>query len=136
MNAGEIRELHMSIPDPLNVSVCVEELRLLKDGWLEGGGRAPSHEGLDWLSRVFDAYYPENLPLPYLYPTEEGGVQAEWSLGPKEVSLEIELRSHAGEWHVLDMETDAVSEQTLNIDNANDWKWLVEQIRQMNKEEE
>ena len=56
-------------------------------------------------------------------------MQAEWSLGPKEVSLEIELRSHAGEWHVLDMETDAVSEQTLNIDNANDWKWLLEQLQ-------
>ena len=119
----------------MDISTRLDELRSLRDGWLEGGGRALSHEGLDWLSRTFERYYPANLPLPYLYPTEEGGVQAEWSLGPKEVSLEIELRSHAGEWHVLDMETDAVSEQTLNINNANDWEWLVEQIRQMNKEE-
>ena len=118
----------------MDISNRLDELRSLKDGWLEGGGLAPPHEGLDWLSRTFVRYYPENLPPPYLYPTEEGGVQAEWSLGPKEVSLEIELRSHSGEWHVLDMETDAVSERTLNIDNANAWKWLVEQIRQMNKE--
>ena len=127
---------HVSILDPLDIPARLEELRLLKNGWLEGGGRALSREGLDWLSRTFERHYPENLPLPYLYPTEEGGVQAEWSLGPKEVSLEIEFRSHSGEWHVLDMETNEVSEQTLNINNANDWKWLVEQIRQMNKEEE
>ena len=120
--------------DPLDITARLEELRLLKNGWLEGGGRALSHEGLDWLSRTFERHYSENLPPPYLYPTEEGGVQAEWSLGPKEVSLEIELRSHSGEWHALDMETDAVSERTLNINNANDWKWLVEQIRQMNEE--
>ncbi len=122
--------------DPLDITARLEELRSLKDGWLEGDGRALSYEGLDWLSRTFEQYYPENLPPPYLYPTEEGGVQAEWSLSPKEVSLEIEFGSHSGEWHVLDMETNEVSERTLNINNANDWKWLVEQIRQMNKEEE
>ena len=120
----------------VDISAQLDELRLMQNGWLEGEGLAPSHEGLDWLSRVFDDHYPENLPLPYLYPTEEGGVQAEWSLGPKEVSLEIELSSHSGEWHVLDMETNAVSERTLNIKDAGDWKWLVEQIRQMNQEEE
>ena len=124
----------VSIPDPLDVTARLEELRSLKDGWLEGGGRALSHEGLDWLLRSFNQHYPENLPPPYLYPTEEGGVQAEWSLGPKEVSLEIELRSYSGEWHVLDMETNEVCERTLNINSANDWKWLVEQVRQMNEE--
>ena len=122
-------------PDSLDITARLEELRALKDGWLEGDGQTLSREGLDWLLRTFERHYPENLPPPYLYPTEEGGVQAEWSLGPKEVSLEIELRSHSGGWHVLDMETNEVSERTLNINNANDWKWLVEQIRQMNKEE-
>ena len=127
---------HVDIRDPLDISARLDDLRLMKNGWLEGEGLAPSHEGLDWLLRVFNDHYPENLPLPYLYPTEEGGVQAEWSLGPKEVSLEIELSSHSGEWHALDMETNTVSERTLNIENVSDWKWLVEQIRQMNQDEE
>ena len=126
----------VSLLDPLDIAIRLEELRLLKDGWLEGGGRALSHKGLDWLSRSFKQHYPEDLPLPYLFPTEEGGVQAEWSLGPKEVSLEIELSSRSGEWHTLDMETNEVSERTLNLEDAGDWKWLVEQIRQMNKGEE
>ena len=127
---------HGDIRDPLDISARLDELRLMKNGWLEGKGLAPPHEGLDWLSRAFDEHYPKNLPLPYLYPTEEGGVQAEWSLGPKEISLDIELSSHSGEWHVLDVETDDVSERTLNIEDAGDWKWLVEQIRHMNQEEE
>ena len=125
-----------NIRDPLDISAQLDDLRLMKNGWLEGEGLVPPHEGLDWLSQAFTDHYPENLPLPHLYPTEEGSVQAEWSLGPKEVSLEIELRSHSGKWHVLDMETNDVSERTLNIEDAGDWKWLVEHIRQMNQDEE
>ncbi len=127
---------HVSIIDALDISARLDELRLMKNGWLEGKGLAPPHVGLDWLSRAFDDHYPGNLPLPYLYPTEEGGIQAEWTLGPKEVSLEIELSRHSGEWHVLDMETNDVSERTLNIEDVSDWRWLAEQIRQMNQEEE
>ena len=125
----------VSLLDPLDIAARLDELRLLKDGWLEGGGRALSHKGLDWLSRSFNQHYPEDLPLPYLFPTEEGDVEAEWRLGQKEVSLEIELDNHFGEWHTLDMETNAVSERTLNVNDASNWKWLVEQIRQMNEEE-
>ena len=127
---------HTDTRDSLDISAQLDDLRLMKNGWLEGEGLVPPHEGLDWLSQAFTDHYPGNLPRPYLYPTEEGGVQAEWSLGPKEVSLEIELSSHSGEWHVLDMETNDVSERTLNIEDADDWKWLVEQIQQMNQDEE
>ena len=68
---------HVNIRDPLDISARLDDLRLMKNGWLEGNGLAPPHEGLDWLSRAFDDHYPKNLPLPYLYPTEEGGVQAD-----------------------------------------------------------
>ena len=120
----------MNIHDPLDISARLRELRLLKDGWLDGQGVAPSEEGLDWLSQAFDQHYPEDLPLPCLYPTEEGGVEAEWQFGSRGDSLEIELSSYSGEWHALDMEANTVSERTLNLDDAEDWKWLVEQIRQ------
>lgn len=94
---------HVNILDILDVGVQIDELRLVEDGWLEGRGTAPSEAGLDWLLEVFDRHFPDDTPLPHLYPTETGGVQAEWSLGTQEVTLELDLETHKGEWHVLDM---------------------------------
>lgn len=127
---------HVSILDALDISARLDELRPLKNGWLEGRGVAPSSEGLHWLSLAFAQHYPEDLSLPFLYPTEEGGVRAEWSLEPHEASLDINLATHAAEWHVLNMETDAEDSRTLNLNDADDWKWLVETIQEMNGREQ
>ena len=123
----------VSILNPLDISAQLDDLRLMKNGWLEGEGLAPPHEGLDWLSQAFDDHYSENLPPPYLYPTEEGGVQAEWSLTQDEVSLRIDLGSHAGGWHELNMGTDADASRTLNLDRAESWDWIGRQIQQMSE---
>ena len=124
---------HINILDDLDISAQLDDLRLIKNGWLEGEGLAPPPEELDWLSRVFDDHYPENLPLPYLYPTEEGGVQVEWSLKQNEVTLRIDLGNHAGGWHTLNMETDADASCTLNLDSAEDWDWVGRQIQRMSE---
>jgi len=127
---------HICLLDPLDVPARLEELRSLRDGWLEGQGLAPPSEGLDWLSHAFDRNYPEDLPLPFLYPTEEGGIQAEWSLGPNEVSLEIDLKSHTSDWHKLNVETDTDESRSLHLDNQSEWKDMVGWIRDMNGGEE
>ena len=106
----------------LDISAQIDDMRLLKDGWLEGQGKTPSKEGLSWLSQAFDNYYPSDLPLPYLYPTEPGGVQAEWSLGRNEITLEIDLAEHAGYFHVLQMEDD--TEKTLRLDLGSEICWI------------
>ena len=106
----------------LDISTQIDDLRLLKDGWLEGQGKAPSKEGLDWLSQAFDNYYPSDLPLPYLYPTEPGGVQAEWSLDRNEITLEIDLAERSGYFHALEMEDD--TEETLRFDLGSEICWI------------
>ena len=111
-----------------DIGAQVDDLRLVEDGWLEGGGRAPAGTGLDWLLDVFDQHYPDEAPLPHLYPTETGGVQAEWSLGSREVTLEVDLETHDGEWHVLDMQSGDMQERVLDYGSDEAWKWLVEQI--------
>jgi hypothetical protein len=82
---------HISILDPLDVQAWVDELRLLKDGWLEGDGIAPAHDALDWLSQAFSQHYSDELPYPYLYPTAEGNVRVEWPLEPNEITVEFDL---------------------------------------------
>jgi hypothetical protein len=120
---------HMNILDERDVQARLDELRQLKDGWLEGCGLAPSNEGLDWLSQAFDQHYPDQLPLPFLYPTEEGGIQAEWTLAENEVTVEIDLGSRIGRWHALNIETGKDESQELNLQESSSWKWLINQIQ-------
>ena len=122
---------HLSVLDPLDFGAQLDELRLLQDGWLDGDGKAPSSDGLEWLNEAFECNYPDEIPLPHLYPTETGGVQAEWSLKPNEISLDLNLETHVGEWHALNLTSDDISERTLNFDDDADWRWLVNRIRNM-----
>ena len=122
---------HLSILDALDVQSQLEELATLQDGWTEGLGQAPTVTGLTWLSSALERHFPDEAPMPHIYPTETGGVQAEWSLGPNEVTLEIDLSTHVGEWHVLNMGTNAPLERTLNCDDNKDWEWLVAQLVSM-----
>lgn len=122
---------HISLLDPLDVPARLEELRNLIDGWLEGRGVAPRQEGLDWLAQTFEQNFPDDLPLPYVYPTAEGGVQMEWTIDTSEASLEIDLVEHRGEWHFLDMKTDAESTHALNFDEKQDLEWLLNELRNL-----
>ncbi len=117
--------------DPLDIDARLGELKLLQAGWLDGQGIPPAHDGLDWLSEAFDRHYPDDLKLPYLFPTPEGHVLAEWSLKPWSPSLEIDLATKRGEWHALNLDTDAEDTQDLDLTNADDWRELTRRIRNL-----
>ena len=121
----------VSIPNALDVPTRLEELRALKNGWLEGEGKAPPADGLDWLTNAFGQRYPEDLVLPHLYPTGEGGVQAEWTFKPFEVSLEIDLMTHMGRWHSLDLATGNDEAAEIDLNDNGSWIWLANQVKRM-----
>ena len=56
----------------------INNLRLLKAGWLNGEGVAVDKTLLDWLVNEINQYCPYTLKYPYIYPTPEGGVQLVW----------------------------------------------------------
>ena len=120
---------HVALLDPLDVASCLAELRELKKGWLDGEGRAPDHAGLDWLESQFDRLYPDDLPLPHLCPTAEGGVHAEWSFPPLEVGVEIDLEERRAVWYSVDVASDKDRTRGLNLVDEQEWAWLVDQIR-------
>ncbi len=122
---------HMTVLDANDVGARIEELRAVTDGWLDGKGVAPTPQGLDWFSQSFEMHYPEDLPLPFLYPTAEGGLQAEWSLGDYELSLELDLTRHQGEWHGLDVASKEETARELDLESAADWGWLVAQVKRL-----
>ena len=119
----------------LDIKRRLTELRDLKDGWADGMqnvrdwgsgfGKAPSQDGLDWLAAQFERFYPNDAPRPRIYPTPEGGVQIEWSLG----DLEIDIDAHTAEWFSADLNADSSEERILNLDNPTDWQWVTNQLR-------
>lgn len=117
--------------DQLDVPAQLDEMRSMKDGWLDGHGLAPAHNELDWLSTVFDHYYPNDAVLPYVCPTPEGGINMEWSVGQREIGLEINLKKHSGEWSWDDIDTGSRGERDLDLDKQESWEWIANQIRSM-----
>ena len=128
-------------PDLSNIVRQLERLRDLEDGWAdgmqpadqwgEGYGKAPSPRGIEWLVDQFTVNYPVYALKPYIYPTPEGGVSLEWSLGPHRASLEIDLDTYQAEWHCLDLSTDESYEHDLQLGNPWSWEWLASEIRRL-----
>lgn len=86
--------------DPL---VRLDELRVLKSGWLDGQGSVPSKSQFDYLEAFFDALSRRGVPNPYIYPTSDGGVQAEWGdvMTAEFVMAKNQLEIYAGDDEVL-----------------------------------
>ena len=122
---------HATLLDPVDVPARLEELKALRDGWLDGRGIAPVPAGLDWLAREIQTRYPGELPVPYVYPVTEGSVRLEWSITPHEVSLEIDLSQKSGEWHALNLDTDVDESRTLNLDDVAAWDWMIRRLSEM-----
>ena len=126
---------HVTSLDPLDIETRLEELAQLQDGWLDGKGRALDRASLIRLAQAFDERFSTNLPLPHLYPTPEGGVQAEWTLGPWEVSLEVALPSLAADYQAVHTATGETREQTLSLaaDDGTGWGALNEALAQLHE---
>ncbi len=122
------REIILNTPKR-SIDEQLKEMLLLEDGWLDGNGLAPSSQGLHWLAGVFALHYDDSsLPSPYLYPTEEGNVQIEWTLGAKEITIEIDLKSHSGFWHEMNFDAGMDQECVLDIDSGQSWNWMIKHI--------
>lgn len=115
---------HITQLDPLDIETRIEELAQLRNGWLDGKGQAPERSALERLVQAFDEHYAPDLPLPYLYPTAEGGVQAEWTLPLWEVSLEIDLPTLAAHYQALHLKTGESRDLDLTLSGEDSAGWM------------
>lgn len=79
----------------LDVDRRLAELADLGDGWLDGSGVAIASTTRARLASFLKEAEREGLSRPYLYPTPEGAIQAEWSYPDAEVSalFDAEMRA-------------------------------------------
>lgn len=126
---------HVTSLDPLDIETRLEELAQLQDGWLDGKGRSLDRASLIRFAQAFDERFGTDLPLPHLYPTPEGGVQAEWTLGVWEISLEINLPSLAADYQAVHTATGETREQSLLLatEDGSGWKALKDALAQFQK---
>lgn len=120
---------HISILDKLDVPTRLHELSKLEDGWLNGLGVAPGSRQLTQLGELFDTYFAVDLLLPHIYPTAEGGVQAEWSIDDWEASLEVDLQTFEADYQAYNMVTEEVREIGVTLDLPEAWEALEQQLR-------
>ena len=132
-----LQSVHRISPlDPLDVPARLDEFRNMRNGWLEGDGRAPDHAGLNWLSDSFERHYPDGSPLPHTYPTPEGGVEMEWSFGSQSVILEIDLENRLGDWFGFDKESDEEDGYKLVMSDNTGWERVAAEIRRLSERRE
>jgi hypothetical protein len=128
---------HVSPLDPLDIETRLEELAQLQKGWLDGKGCALDQTSLIRLAQAFEECFSSDLPLPHLYPTPEGGVQAEWTIGQWEVSLEITLPDLAADYQAVHLVTGEAREQEIMLANmkGDDWKRLNDALTQLQEDQ-
>lgn len=107
--------------DPLDIRARIEELSHLEDGWLDKTGKGISEKGAKMLSDLFDQHYDRTLPLPYIFPTENGEIQAEWSIGVNEIILRVNLETLSGRLIVINTETDSEEENEYELPDKSSW---------------
>lgn len=115
---------HVTMLDPLDVGVRLNDLAELRDGWLNGEGTGLDRSALRWFADTFDNNYEVELPLPLLFPTLDGGIQAEWSVINIEISLKIDLQNKIGHFHSLDIATGIDTEHIISLGDNEGWKLL------------
>lgn len=125
---GLVEVLQVEALDPLDVPARLEELKNLRDGWMDGTGLAPSKEGIEWIAANWDLY-PADLPNPYAYPTLEGDVQLEWGLDAWELSAEVSLDGKVAHCLAVDTASDANREFEFDLADRGGWMAMIEWVR-------
>jgi hypothetical protein len=103
---------------PMRKAERCMELRDLATGWLDGEGVPPPSDLLELVGDWLETHQHKGLQQPRLYPTPQGGVEAEWRIGRVELSIEFDPDNGLAEWHQLDLDSGAVVEQRVVLQNA------------------
>lgn len=118
---------HISVIDPMDISSRLEDLKLIKDGWLDGEGVALSATHLDWLAVALEDSVATSPP--YLYPTPDGMIRAEWRVNDLDISLDIDLAKRQGDWHAINFSNNEEQVRSgLDLNKIDSWKWIASQL--------
>lgn len=105
-------------PDDLaRIDGRLNEISALSPGWLDGGGEAVGAKAVETARRLLAELLAHDVPHPRVFPTPEGGVQAEWTIDDREISVTFESD---GSLYAISvhLESGDADEPELSPDNA------------------
>ena len=130
-NGGQNSEGSM-LTHTLNISKQIKRLQDLEYGWLSGDEPALDKDGLAWLENALKSKIAfTSQTFPHLYPTETGGVQAEWRLGDISADLEIDLDTRQAIWGWSNLASKDYGERELDLNSEDAWQWLAQELNRM-----
>ena len=97
----------------------LDELATLRDGWLWNDGIAPTPRAIATARAVLGRLAAEHpdVPRPRVYPTPDGEVSAEWTIG--RVGADVRFPSMEGPLDASVVHADSGSESEALIDTAD-----------------
>lgn len=96
----------------------LDSLLLLNDGWFNGKGKAPDKTKLKDIMELLIQHYPESIPLPTIFPTQDGNILLEWQTDSMP-SVDIDIDSKKASFHAFG-EQDIDVEQDFFIASSDD----------------
>ncbi|MCX3264220.1 hypothetical protein [Pedobacter agri] len=108
--------------DPYDVHSRIDELMLIKDGWLDGEGKAPNKKGLLKLLTFYDRFVPKTFIKPAIFPRPDGNIQFEWSSSEYEIDAVIDLMNFKSRLHALNFENEKETIKNFDLSTKVGWK--------------
>ena len=96
------------------------ELKSLEAGWHDGIGSAYDHTFLDAAKAFLTALVIDSeIPSPFIYPSPDGTLEAEWSLGYWEISASFEWSQKRLFLHATQVEGEEIREDSFGFDDPS-----------------
>lgn len=99
-----------------------------RDGWLDGKGIAINQAQGDQLTDWFAQHFSDEVPPPRLYPTPEGGVLAEWTIGDWETSVEFEFEPFSAELHDYNLVSEELRADSFALEHGEESRRLLDML--------
>lgn len=111
-----------------NLVAKIHQFSTIEASWLEGDCIPFNHADLNWFTNALCEHFPSHIPEPNATPTADGEVILEWEQTNQFLTLETKVQSHQAYCFWKDRGTGQRHERYLNLNQANEWKWLVNQL--------
>lgn len=122
---------HLEISPNHALGVQFEALARLKDGWMEGGGKALAPADLEWLADQFTVSFPADLAFPFVCATPTGGVFLEWSASDWIVSAEFPLPERRCELQATNTRTSETIDEDLLLGEPSDFSAVYQFVQRL-----
>ncbi len=93
----------------------LDELTSLEAGWLNGEGKVVDQSRIWLLRTALLSMVAQNCPVPSLFPTVEGHIQAEWENGNWAISATVDMDTFTTLYFASNSETGEVKLKTLDL---------------------